>query len=97
MNVIYKYVLKNDRTVLDLPKGAKVLTAQMQDEDVCLWVMVDPKRENETRIFNMYGTGHTIINPEQLVYVATVQMHDGEVVLHVFESVQLQSPEANHG
>jgi hypothetical protein len=85
MPTIYKYNLQPGRTVLDLPAGALPLTAQMQNGDVCMWVLLDPARPHERRFFDVYGTGHGMpADPGR--YVATFQMDGGVFVWHVFEA-----------
>ena len=66
-----------------MPRGAEVLTVQMQREVLCVWAVVDPDAEKEQRKFIVYGTGHEYdsIKGE---YVGTVQIHGGDLVWHVF-------------
>lgn len=69
---IWKYPLAIDRNILQMPLGARVLTVQMQAGTPCLWALVWPHLETETRIFDVYGTGHPV--PAACGdYVATVQ------------------------
>ncbi len=39
----------------------------------------------EARFFRIYGTGREIEGVERLTHVATFQMHNGDLVWHVFE------------
>lgn len=69
---------------LDMPKGAKVLSAQSQGDNICLWAMVDPSEVSENRHFVVIGTGHDV--PElHLVFIDTVQLFGGSLIFHVFE------------
>lgn len=80
---IYKYLLPDEgESTLRLPRGAELLTAQVQDLRLCLWCIVDPSEEAEPRTFRIYGTGHPL--PDDFgTYVASCQA--GEFVWHVFE------------
>jgi hypothetical protein len=86
MITIYKYPLQPGRTVLEMPKGAHVLTVQMQRDEPCLWARVDTSQQNERRAFDVYGTGHQMPDDVRFVYVATFQMDGGALVWHVFEA-----------
>lgn len=87
--VIWKYELvTTDSQELIMPKGACVLTVQTQNNTPCLWALVDPKAEKESRTFETFGTGHPVccaVNM-QLNYIGTYQKHGGSLVFHVFES-----------
>lgn len=87
--VIWKYILETtDSQELIMPKGACVLTVQTQNNTPCLWALVNPNAEKESRIFETFGTGHPICcaTDMQRNYIGTYQMHGGSFVLHVFES-----------
>lgn len=79
MKTVYKYPTGE----IQIPKGAKVLTAEIQNEKVCIWAEVDTEQVLEHRTFHVYGTGHLI--PEQACYVSTV--FDGAFVWHIYEVV----------
>lgn len=81
MKTVYKYKIGNGE--LQLPSGAKVLTAAIQNGDLCIWAEVDDVAIPEHRTFYIYGTGHIV--PENVCYVATV--FDGPFVWHVYEVV----------
>lgn len=82
MKKILKYPLSSvGEQFLLMPKDAKVLTVQMQHNQMCLWALVDISKSVRRYKVNILGTGHEfneIIGP----YVATVQ--DGQYVWHVF-------------
>jgi len=67
-------------------KGAKILTAQYQRGNLCIWALVDAdETATEVRNFMIYGTGMTLPdNPG--VYIDTVQEVD-LFVWHIFEGV----------
>lgn len=86
MNMIYKYELQiDDMQVIEMPKGSEILTAQVQNNKVCLWAMVDPvTSKTEGRKIRMIGTGNPV-EDSNLKYISTVQMVNGLVVWHIFE------------
>ena len=87
MATIYKYPLEPGRTEIPMPLGAQVLTVQMQNGTPCLWAKVGQEpRPAGLRIFDVYGTGHTMPDDPRLIYVGTFQMDGGALVWHVFES-----------
>jgi hypothetical protein len=65
-----------------MPRGAPVLTAQLQREVLTIWALCDFDAPKEDRTFVVYGTGETIQEPPG-DYIGTVQ--DGSFVWHVFE------------
>ncbi len=76
---VYKYSLADG--VVVLPKNARILKVGMQDEIPCLWALVNPEAERETRYFAISGTGDLI--PDAWEYVGTI--FDRRYVWHVFE------------
>jgi hypothetical protein len=87
--VIWKYELvPTDYQELKMPKGACVLTVQTQNNATCIWALVDPSAEKETRIIETFCTGQPICcaADRQRNYVGTYQIHGGAHVFHVFES-----------
>lgn len=87
--VIWKYELvATDYQELKMPKGACVLTVQTQNDTPCLWALVDPQAEKESRIFETFGTGHPVCCAADMQrnYIGTYQKHGGALVFHVFES-----------
>lgn len=89
MAEVWKYELNFDHA-LQLPKGAKVLSAGEQLGDIMLWVLVnpDPTVEHEVRQFEVHGTGHQIVYPDELTFIDTVHLNDGKFIFHVFERVE---------
>lgn len=83
--VIYKFELKIDDVVkVEMPKGAKILTVQNQNDNVSLWALCDKDAEKEIRIFSVIGTGHDF-NPVAMEYIGTFQTMGGAFVGHLFE------------
>lgn len=88
LHSIYKYPVRvTDINKVEMPKGAKVLSVQMQRGVPCIWALVDPAAEMETRMFFMFGTGHPVEYAEGLRFIGTFQLVDRELVFHLFEPV----------
>ena len=80
---IWKFQLE---PVISMPKGAEILTVQTQAGTPFVWALVNPEAENEYRYFDIFGTGHNVpVGTEVMKYVATYQLHGGNLVFHVFE------------
>ena len=83
---IYKYKMMPNIHV-ELPKGAQILSVGLQDEEVYLWVKVNPnEQKNETRMFLGRMTGHDISNDMQIHFIGTVFFKSG-MVFHIFEQL----------
>ena len=85
---IWKYQLKlTDGQNISMPKGAEILTVQVQDGSPCLWALVDPKAETEARFIEIFGTGSPILSDMGVSreYISTFQMREGSFVFHAFE------------
>lgn len=93
--VVWKYELKPNEgdsllVTLLMPKGAQVLTVQMQGATPQIWALVDPNAPKEVREFQVVGTGHTFEPRACLKYLGTFQLENGAFmsptfVFHVFE------------
>lgn len=78
MITVYKY----GEGVVNMPKGAIVRKAAMQNGRVTLWAEVDTSQPLEARTFVTYGTGWEI-DEEKRCYIDTI--FDGPFVWHVYE------------
>ena len=90
MKRVFKYLLDvTDLQDVRLPQGAKILTAQMQGDQLCLWALVDQDALHltEWRRIRIAGTGHEI-EADSIKYISTVQLHGGALVYHIFEVLQ---------
>jgi len=86
MKTIWKFELMN---VIEMPKGAKILSLQTQDDTPYIWALVDPDVEKEKRIFSINGTGHPLIYfTAEDNYIGTYQLPYRGLVWHVFEIIQ---------
>lgn len=83
MKTIWKYQLNRvAQAKIDIPIGAQILSAQMQDGIIAVWALVDPAAPKQPKAFHIFGTGWDI-EETSLCYVATVQDKDG-FVWHIF-------------
>ena len=84
---IWKFELeKEDIQSIQMPVGAEILCLQMQGGKPCIWALVNPQADNETRGFITYGTGHVVpTEPYNHIYIGTYQLFSGDLVFHVFE------------
>jgi hypothetical protein len=96
--MIWKYPVQPGEFVHEMPEGAAILTVQAQgpnrqfNEPVpMMWALVDPSRPRRPRRFVTFATGESIPDTDELRYIATFQLRDGELIFHVFETeVQTQ-------
>jgi len=83
MRKIYKYPLSIGAVqMLEVPTDHKILTAQLQQHTLTLWIEVDPDTPNTTIIIDIYGTGETVA-PNGREYIATVQQD--QYVWHIYK------------
>ena len=89
MKTVFKYKLETtEYQVLQIPRDGKILTVQIQQNNVVLWVLVEADKEYEDRTFIIVGIGHPIYETDkELIYIGTYQLSDGEFTRHVFEKV----------
>lgn len=98
---IYKYGLEDEVCTVQMPEGAKVLSAHAQNGSVCIWALVDPSKPIVLRTFKVIGTGWKIEEPEfgspmtQLEFIGTVLLESGRLVFHVFEEKHGRSSQGN--
>ena len=88
MTTIWKFQIPSGiAPEISMPRGAKILSVQVQGGLPCIWAEVEPKAKLEQRRFLIVGTGHPI-EPTghveyQRTYVATFQLEG--FVWHLFE------------
>lgn len=57
--VIYKYPIEiTDFQFVSIPRDSKILTSQLQDDKLCLWVLCDPDKPLLDRRVFIIGTGN---------------------------------------
>jgi len=86
-HAIYKYILPSNpgRHLIELPRGARVLSFGRQDDDLVIWALVDPGNKPEARPFHLHFTGlpFDCATRQDDEYIGTRQM--GLLVYHLFE------------
>jgi hypothetical protein len=85
---VWKFDVRPGDFTVDMPRGAHVLTVQMQHERPMMWALVDPTEPVQKRRFVLVGTGHPVVNAEWMRYVGTFQVREGQLVFHLFERVK---------
>lgn len=70
-----------------MPIGAQILTAQMQNENLVIWAIINAQEEKkENRNIVIIGTGHVVGDIANINhYINTIQV--GAMVWHLFEEV----------
>jgi len=85
MKQIFKYQLASQLNPIKLPIHSKVLSFQAQNNNPCIWVMLDPMQtETEERTFILVPTGIKFFEGDSK-YIGTTQLNDGGIVFHLFE------------
>lgn len=84
MTQIWKFAVNPHATTL-IPKGAKILCAAGQGENIYVWAEVDPQAEPESRTFEAFGTGHDIPEGINRQYIGTAFLYADSLVFHVYE------------
>lgn len=85
MKAVWKYPLPEVVNHIEMPKDAQVLTIHEQRGDACLWALVNPTHEKETRLFCVLGTGSEFEEHDTMDYLGTFHLANGNMVFHVFE------------
>lgn len=93
MTTIWKFPLTNPTGSqwIPMPKGARILCVQAQNNAPCLWAEVDSEAKPDARLFAVTGTGWAITESDKYErhYIGTFQIDGGELVFHVHELVSL--------
>lgn len=87
MITVHKYEWPGNltRVTFLMPRNAEILCAQVQRENICIWVRVADERSKEERHFQMCGTGHVAPDGK---YIGTVQFEGGALIFHIFETTK---------
>ena len=70
---------------VEMPEGARVLSAGAQNGEVVVWALVDPHAKTVLRRFAIYPTGLTEVPEHPVNFVGTVMLLGGALVFHVFD------------
>jgi hypothetical protein len=88
---IWKYHFTiEDATVLEMPRGAKILEVGANLGKATLWALVDPSADRVSRTIRVRGTGHPIAEELEPLYVGTVLMPP--FVWHIFDAGEKPLP-----
>lgn len=84
MKSIYKYVIRGRHsTQFDMPLESKIVHADIQNGEFCIWAQVDTSRSTERRYFTVVGTGWEL--EDDMIHRGTVL--EGSFVWHIMEIV----------
>lgn len=91
--VIWKYKFSIwDEMSIEMPKGAIIISIQIQNGQTVLWAIVNPdEKEKELRRFRCFPTGSEFdLLPDEdcLTFLSTIQLAGGDFVIHCFEIVK---------
>lgn len=83
---VWKFPLSaTDHPVVQMPRGAEILTVAFQNGVPTVWARVPlGKSEREERRFRMAGTGHDLNLPEEARFLGTM-LHPRGLVFHLWE------------
>lgn len=85
--VIWKYVMNTPYINFKMPRGAQILSCQMQHDYPTIWALVDEGAPKELRCFVAIETGQVINTPiARMKFVATILTAKGTVAHHIFET-----------
>ena len=75
---------------VSMPRGARILTVQMQEEALCLWALCNIQSEPRSRVIAILATGESAPGMCDLKYISSFQQRGGEYVFHAFEIVDAE-------
>ena len=91
MKRIYKYRIDAGVETINIPIGGTILHVNNIDDNIFLWVEIDPNKETETeeRIIEVFGTGHNIYDDmgTERKYIGTVKLQEGALIFHIYERI----------
>lgn len=84
---IWKFEITPNVNYIMMPIGAEILSVQTQNENPCIWALVEPDNGKEERYFDVFGTGHEVYCDMGVdrKFIGTFQMQGGSLVFHLFE------------
>ena len=89
VKIIHKYTLNiTKEQMIEMPKGAHFLSAQMQRGKLCVWAIVERGKLNYMESFVVLGTGQPVPEDQELEFLGTVQEFDGKLVWHIFRAAK---------
>jgi len=86
--MIHKYTIDFNKPMqyVEMPDHARILSCQAQYGQIRLWALVNEKAPIVKRLVRIVATGQNVNDNAdgRLEFVDTVQLHGGDLVLHVF-------------
>jgi len=83
VKTIHKYMLDLEgKNLIPMPKGAQILTVQLQRELCCLWAIVDSEQPEILRRIDTYSAECEFVGGK---YINTIQLRNGFPTIHVFD------------
>jgi hypothetical protein len=83
---VWKYDLPDDpEAIIEMPRGARILSVQVQHGAPRIWALVDPAAPKVRRRFWIAGTGWRANSDGLGVFVGTIQLEGGRHVYHIFD------------
>ena len=67
--------------------GAEIIHLGEQNDDICMWAVVDPEAEDTKRYFHVVGTGNEF-DPSDKKYIGSAQVSGGKFVFHIWERIK---------
>lgn len=88
MKTIHKYPVEIlDRSIIEMPVGAEILSVHTQGGKPMVWAIVDSEANVEQRYMELFGTGHPI--PVDIgidrKFIGTFLIGNDSHVFHLFE------------
>jgi len=89
---VFKYpTVFEDKFEIRMPSGSQILSVQRDEKtnQPCIWALVYPDNQLESRFFELFGTGHEVKNDMGIErkYIGTYQYQRGEFIGHLFERI----------
>lgn len=82
---IWKFIIQDtDEQTILVPLGSRLLSVQAQGHKPCIWALVNPNQPFVPMVVRIIKTGSPIDPFEDLTYLGTYQLFDGDYVGHVF-------------
>lgn len=90
MKAIYKYVVPFDNyPTINMHTIYELLHVDNQNEQFCLWAIVDPESEKVETKFTIVGTGQRFDDYLDYDYVGSALFQGGLYVWHLFREVDV--------
>ena len=90
MKTVFKFSLPVvDHALVQMPRGAQILTVDQQYNQAYIWALVDNAEPYVNHKFTVHGTGHPANDVEGLAFVGSLILMEGAFVGHVWDGGEL--------